>query len=178
MLKIDLQKLREGDEILAVDHTPKFFDLDDDDWHFVGRITGEVTFHLTDDDIFATGELHARAVGRCGRCLDPVPVEVVAKIDYIYLPADEEPTDDLAVEHVTENAPDLAYYRGEVLEPFDELRDSLLLALPTLPIASEDGTRCLTCGRDLTLPAHHEEWPEEAEEPEWKRKLRGLGRGR
>lgn len=178
MLRIELQRLREGDEVLVLNHTPRFFDVDDEDWRFEGPITGEVTFHLAGREIFAQGELHARAVGRCGRCLESVPIEVVAKIDYIYLPAEEEPTDDLAVEHVSADLPDLAYYVGETLNPLDELRESLLLALPRLPITDAEGARCLTCGRDLTLPAHREEWPGELEEPEWKRRLRGLRQNR
>lgn len=177
-LRIDLQRLREGDETLVLDDATKLFDLDDDDWHFEGRITGELTFHMQGEDVFATGQLRARARGRCGRCLEEVPVEVTVPFDYIYQPKDQEPRSDVAIEHVTEGGPETAYYRGDAIDPLDQIRESILLALPVLPERRADET-CLHCGRDLAEPAHREDWPDEApaQEPEWKRRLRDLRGG-
>ncbi|MBN1475293.1 DUF177 domain-containing protein [Candidatus Sumerlaeota bacterium] len=180
-LRIDLLRLREGNQVLTLNHSPKLFDLDDEEWTFTDRVTGEIEFHLTDQrDIFARGVIRAKATGRCGWCLDPVPVDVEATFRYIYLPASQEPTDDVSIEHVNEGEPDVAYYGGEFVETLDQLRETILLALPHLPLRSEDGATCLTCKRDLTQPPHREGWPEEAseeDEPEWKRKLKELRGG-
>ena len=178
-LRIEMLRLREGDLTLTLDHRPGLFDLDDDEWTFEGQVTGEIVFHLADQrDIFAKGQIRARATGQCGWCLDPVTVDIEAELNTIYLPVSLEPSDDVAVEHINESDPDVAYHgEGDHLDPSSEIRDAILLALPTLPLRTPDEKTCRTCKRDLSQPPHHEDWPDETtgEEPEWKRKLRGLG---
>ncbi len=164
-MRIDVQALREDDQIIAVNHRPRFFDVDSEEWRFEERITGEVRFHLVDGDVLARGNLHAKAVGRCVRCLESVPVELAAKINYIYFPASEEPASDVAHDQVHEGAPDPVYRRGEVIEPVNELRESLLLALPPLP-------HCVACEAKRDEPIVHGATDGE---PEWKRRLREIG---
>jgi uncharacterized metal-binding protein YceD (DUF177 family) len=168
-MRIDLQQLREGDQRLTVRTSPDVFDVDDEDWRFEGVITGEMTFHLCDEEILAKGTLHANAVGRCARCLEPVPVAIDAPVNYVYQPQSQEPTDDVAHGHVSPDAPEIAYYGGLVLDPLEQLRESLLLALPAVP-------HCVACESRRGGPAYSDEPIGEAspDEPEWKRKLRDL----
>lgn len=174
-MKIDVQQLREKDIVLRIDHSVGYFDLDDEYYKFEGRVKGEVNFHLVGKDVFARGEVRARAVGRCFRCLEPVPLEICATINYVYMPKSTEPTGDVVVENVDPDAANPAYYSGDLIFPRDEIRESLLLAVPELPLRSEDGSRCLVCGRDLTVSPHREDWPEkDGVATDWKQVLKKI----
>lgn len=172
-LKIELGKLRQSDQRLVIDHSSNLFDIDDEDWTFDGQVMGEVTFHIRDSDIFAKGTLTTHAEGRCDRCLEPVPTEIVVPINYVFHPKSDEPQDDVLHDHVMENAPELAYYAGETINPLDQLRESILLALPLHP-------KCVACEENEDPIVHREDFPDEdkvpeaTDEPDWKKKLKQL----
>lgn len=176
LFKIDLPKLREGDTTLDLDNDPRDLELDGEEWTFKGRITGSVKFHMPESDqsdVYARGTVCAQAVGECVRCLAPVTVEVEERFRYIYMPVENEPTDDVAVDHVSKDAPEPAYYSGDSLDPAPQIRETILLGLPDLP-------HCPECEARRDEPVHMEDFPAagaEADEPDWKRKLRSLGAG-
>ena len=138
-----------------------------------GADHGLVNFHLVGRDVQARGALQARAVSSCSRCLTPVAVNAEADFNYIYEPDEEAPKGDVAHEGFDSAAPEVAYYRADRIEPLNEMRESLLLALPNIP-------RCAECEAHPEELVHRVVRPPAADgdaEPEWKRKLRGLGGG-
>jgi uncharacterized metal-binding protein YceD (DUF177 family) len=169
--KIDLQELQRRDITVSVDHPSQDFAVDDEDWRLSANVVGDVVFHLVDEEIFAKGTLRAQATGRCVRCLKEMPLELDIPVNYIYQPKETEPQCDVLHENIHEDAAEIAYYTGAILDPLEQIREAILLGLPPLP-------HCDACEAHRGEPAYVA-GPQEAvpEVPEWKRKLRNLEAG-
>jgi uncharacterized protein len=99
-------------------------------------------------DVFVTGEISAAVSQACGRCLEPVPVEVTAPLDVRLIPrlgtADsvELAADDL----------DVDFYDRDEIDLSAVIETETTLALPMKPLC-RDGCRglCPVCGGNRNL---------------------------
>jgi uncharacterized protein len=123
------------------------------------RLVGDVRFKgkvLKDEPRYRmTGKVTATLEVACGRCLEPFTLPVAADIDLTYLPDPhaEKPVAapvargveaelELAEEDLT-----TAYYRGQVLDLGDMLREQFYLAMPMRLLCREDCQGlCAQCG--------------------------------
>jgi len=90
----------------------------------------------------------------CGRCLDPLTVPVDAPFDLMYLPAGESivqvrgggNADDDGTE-VAEDDLGVSFYKDEVIDLGELMREQFILALPMKPLCRDEcAGLCPVCG--------------------------------
>lgn len=92
------------------------------------------------EGVLVSGSVTVRAAGQCSRCLDPIEEEIAVELTELFAYPDsatDSSTDDDEVSRVVDDLIDL--------EPV--VRDAVLLALPQVPLCSEDCRGlCPECG--------------------------------
>ncbi len=102
------------------------------------------------EGVLVTGTVSGPLTGDCARCLDPVVAEVVADIQELFAHPDSATEETTAEDEVSR-------LDGDYLDLEPVVRDSVVLALPLVPLCREDCPGlCPTCGEYLDrLPADH-----------------------
>lgn len=185
---IDIDRLRREPVVYDVELSPEFLrgDIEEDLRFEPGR--GTVTFRMVRGEVMAAGELATTAYSHCGRCLGPVARPVQVKVELFYWPHTEdhraEDTDSEA--ELSPDTPDVGFYDAKGFDPDDELRQLLVVEVPTVLVCTpECRGLCPQCGANRNegdcacggLPEAPEKKPEAAAaeaEPPWKSQLRGL----
>jgi len=108
------------------------------------------------EGVLVTGRARMRAVGECGRCLDPVSDELVVELLQLYAYPDSEVPEDEDTERLV----------GDLLDLEPALRDAVVLTLPLTPLCDPDcAGLCVDCGQRLDdLPEDH---GHETADPRW-----------
>jgi uncharacterized protein len=94
----------------------------------------------TGRDVVAQGRIEADVTVACARCLGPAHLHLAEDVTALFVPAADarhEPRDDGHADRPADDL-DLVPYEGETLVLDDLARDELLLALPMIPLCSED----------------------------------------
>jgi uncharacterized protein len=101
------------------------------DFRFPEPAVGRLTCYRSGAELFFAGELVGNVVGECGRCAEDFEFRLVVPFAAVFVPRGQAGTDE------DEDDGDLYFYdQGEVdLTPL--LDESILLALPTLPLCQE-----------------------------------------
>ena len=185
---IGIERLRKEPVVYDVELSPEFLrgDIEEDLRFDAGR--GTVTFRMVRGEVMASGELATTAYSQCGRCLGPVVLPVRVKVELFYWPRTEdhraEETDEGA--ELEPQAPDVGFYDAGGFDPDEDLRQLLVVEVPTVLVCSSDCRGlCPRCGANLNegecacgpSAEASEEEPEAAAgevEPPWKSQLRGL----
>jgi uncharacterized protein len=95
----------------------------------------DARFESVMDGVLVTAEVELPVSTECGRCLDPVEIQLVAPIQELY--AYERDADD----------PDAAVLAGDLLDLEAVVRDAVVLALPLNPLCDPDCEGlCSVCG--------------------------------
>jgi uncharacterized protein len=98
----------------------------------------DARFESVMDGVLVTAEVEVPVATECGRCLDPVDIELVAPIQELY--AYERDPDD----------PDAPVLAGDQLDLEPVVRDAVVLALPLNPLCDPDCLGlCPGCGARL-----------------------------
>ena len=142
---LDLSRLRSGVERLTRTHDPSAFKLDREDFRLAApvELTGEARKDA--QKVRLTGRVTTTLECDCSRCLEPFPVPVDAKIDVILLPASENKGE--AEQEVAEDDLGVSYYRDDVVDLGELMREQFYLALPMKPLCREDCRGlCPVCG--------------------------------
>ena len=112
-----------------------------------------------DDGVLITGAVISKAHGECGRCLDPLDVDVDQKFQELFLyqsRSSDNPDDD----------EELFTLDGDIADIETPIRDAVILSMPINPVCSENCEGlCVGCGekwRDLPDDHSHE-----AIDPRW-----------
>ena len=121
-----------------------------DAYRVVSPVDLEFDLHKDKDRFRVVGRLQAELEVPCSRCLDPFRLPVDLPLDLRYWPAGaldaEEPTED---RDVSEEDVDTSYYRDDVLDLNELLREQFYLALPMKPLCKEGCLGlCPECGAD------------------------------
>lgn len=102
-------------------------------------------------DVRVRGQLKARLLVPCDRCLIDVPFEIDQPFDLFYTPL-EESTNLAAETELQERDLGFSVYEGEEIDLDELVREQLELALPTRILCREDCRGlCDQCGADLNL---------------------------
>ncbi|TDT32952.1 YceD family protein [Naumannella halotolerans] len=97
------------------------------------------------EGVLVTGEATAEAVGQCGRCLEPIAVEMAIDVQELFLYPGNDADDEEA-----------SRLEGELLDLEPLIRDEVLVELPFMPLCREDcAGLCAECGVDLNENPDH-----------------------
>lgn len=106
-----------------------------------------------DDGVLITGSVQSHAVGECGRCLEPINLDVKQNFQELFLYASraaENPADD----------DELFILDGDIADLEIPIRDAVILSMPINPVCEDECEGlCAGCGekwRDLPEDHAHE----------------------
>jgi DUF177 domain-containing protein len=142
---LDLSRLRSGVDTLTRRYQPSAFGLEHEDFRLVAPVdlVGEVRKDA--QKVRLTGRLTTTLERECGRCLEPFTVPVDAKIDVILLPSNQNTGE--AEQEVAEDDLGVSYYKDDVVDLGELMREQFFLALPMKPLCQEDCRGlCPVCG--------------------------------
>lgn len=144
---INMKDLEMGPVTLQVSADPEKLDLEDPEFSF-STVNGEVVFSLVRPRVVVRGTLETDAKTRCVRCLTEATIHVKAPVNAIY--ENEKQIRETRGEMVTPEEQVITPFNGDWIQPEQELRESIMLELPTLPLCSEDCKGlCPQCGANL-----------------------------
>jgi uncharacterized protein len=145
--QIDLRALPGPELRLDREFAPAEIPQDPEDFRVATpvRLIGRLRKH--DDRYRLEGQIRAGLELPCGRCLEPYGLPVAVDVDLTYVPqpvgtgpADEE-------REVAEDDLSTSYYRDQVLDLGEMVREQFYLALPMRPLCREDCRGlCPECG--------------------------------
>jgi uncharacterized protein len=102
------------------------------------------------EDFLLRGRLAGALVTSCSRCLEPARLPVKNDVSVLFV--EKEPAD--ADDEEALDAPDVMTYDNGVIDLGAELRDEILLAIPTQVLCKEDcAGLCPVCGENRNLAA-------------------------
>lgn len=146
-MKIKLRQLEDGRHQFEIDMPDPASDLLD-----FSPVKGGLTVIKSGVTLHITGILDYTARQHCNLCLKGFESQGQAEIDLFYRPQTKE---DLAggVKELELKADelDMVLYQGQEIDLWPDLREALLLSLPSKPVCRE-GCRglCAQCGKPMT----------------------------
>jgi uncharacterized protein len=163
---LDLNRFRGGsdhlDRTIPADGLP----LTDDEFRVAAPIHLQVDVRKDQEKVRLVGRLRTTIGVDCSRCLEAYEIPVDAPIDVLFLPASEN-----TGEHereVQEEDLGVSYYRDDVIDLAEIIREQLYLALPMKPLCREDCQGlCPVCGvnRNRETCTCQAEWVDPRMEP-------------
>ncbi len=139
--RFEVLRLRGGSQTFDLSEPPATFDLlDDPEYLFEEPVRLQVTLRLIGTTVLMNGEISTLARAACARCLEKIGIPLRARVDLVWM-NDERLLDldrypELYDDHTH-------YYDGEIVYPAEQLRELLLLELPTVPACElEPGDIC------------------------------------
>ena len=115
-------------------------------------------------DFLVRGRLHGGLVTPCGRCLEDAILPLDVEVSVLFVEREDEPkgkgkgkgkeiTDDELDDESLE-APDVMTFSDGIIDLGEEIREELLLALPTAVLCQEDCKGlCPVCGENRNVTA-------------------------
>jgi uncharacterized protein len=100
------------------------------------------------DDYLLRGQLAGALTTTCSRCLEPAQLPLQNDVSVLFV--EQEPDD--ADDEEALDAPDVMTFENGVIDLGAELRDEILLAIPTQVLCKEDcAGLCPVCGENRNL---------------------------
>lgn len=140
----DLSRLR-GDS----DHVARRFEASEfpaeEEFRLVAPTDLDVEIRRDASKVRVTGRVATTLRLACSRCLEPFDIPVDATFDALFLPAASNTGDD--EQEVADEDLGVSFYRDEVLDLGDLMREQFYLALPMKPLCQPDcNGLCPVCG--------------------------------
>jgi uncharacterized protein len=142
---LDLSRLRSGVETLTRRYEPSTFDLGREEFRLAApvELTGEARKDAK--KVRLTGRIVTTLECDCSRCLEPFPVPVDAQIDVLLLPSSENSGQ--AEQEIAEDDLGVSYYKDDVIDLGELMREQFYLAVPMKPLCRQDCQGlCPVCG--------------------------------
>ncbi|MCC7008354.1 MAG: DUF177 domain-containing protein [Acidobacteria bacterium] len=141
---LDLNRIRAGVEHVVRRLAPAEF-AGDDQFRVVAPVDLDVEVTKDARKVRLTGRVKTTIATDCSRCLEPFEILVDAPIDSIFLPAAENVAGD--DEQVASEDLGVSYYREDVIDLGEVVREQCYLALPMKPLCRADCLGlCPVCG--------------------------------
>ena len=145
---LDLTRYRQAINRFDRTFQPSEVGDEGDAYRVVSPVELGFDLHKDKDRFRLDGTVRAELELACSRCVEPFRIPVDAPFDLRYLPAaamSSEPEREVADEDL-----DTSYYRDEVIDLNELLREQFYLALPMKPLCREDCRGlCPLCGANL-----------------------------
>lgn len=146
---VNVKSLDDGPVTLQIDCSPETLDLIDPDYTF-SKIKGSVEFSFVRPRVVTRGTLETEGTTQCVRCLAEAIIKVIAPVLATY--ENEKTIRETRNEVVSPEEQIVTPFNGDWIQPEEELREAILLELPTLPVCKPDCKGlCPQCGVNLNL---------------------------
>jgi uncharacterized protein len=154
---LDIARMRDGTERLERTIPPSALAAEED-FQVVAPVVLAAVATKDKEKVRIAGRATTSLELACGRCLESYRVPVDAGFDLTYLPAAEDPGDEIEVADEDINT---AFYRGGMIDLGEMLHEQLYLMLPMKPLCRDDCQGlCPVCGanRNTTTCACDPRW--------------------
>lgn len=143
---LDLSRFRRGEEHVERTDPPEAFGLDGEDFRLVAPVHFETDVRKDAEKVRLVGRVKTTLEVACGRCLEPYQIPVDAPFDLLFLPAAVEAAS--GGEHeMDQDDVGVTYYRDDVIDLAEVMREQFFLALPMKPLCREGCLGlCPVCG--------------------------------
>ncbi|HMK60379.1 MAG TPA: DUF177 domain-containing protein [Dissulfurispiraceae bacterium] len=125
-------------------------DIETDEVSLTSPVTAVLRLDKVEANVMARGALSSDVELQCARCLKHFPMRLSSQINVTYHPAR-----DIAKSEQHElkgDELDTVFYKDDIIDTDDLLREQLLLSLPMKPLCSSDCKGfCPKCGSELNV---------------------------
>jgi uncharacterized protein len=152
-MRLELSHIRQPETEFHRVFQPADVATGDEDYRVTAPVDLRMTIHKDHDRFRLVGAVRTGLELQCSRCLEPFVMPVDREFDLRYLPhgAAEPETDDDEAE-VEDDDVAVTFYRDEVIDVNELLREQFYLALPMKPLHAEDCQGiCPQCGGNRNL---------------------------
>jgi uncharacterized protein len=163
---LDLSRLRSGTEHLERRYAPAELARAEDEFRIVAPVELSADVRKDAKKVRFSGRVRATLELECSRCLEPFQIPVDVAFDMLFLPASENTGD--GEREVAEEDLGVSYYKEDVIDVAEVIREQLYLALPMKPLCREDCKGlCPVCGinRNRETCSCQNEWVDPRLEP-------------
>jgi uncharacterized protein len=144
-MQLDLTRYRQPEEHFSRTFQPADVQQEGDAYRIVAPVVLEFDIQKDKDKFRLIGTARTELELPCSRCLEPFRLPVEAPFDVRFLPASEMVQDD--EREVEDEDLDTSYYRDDLIDLNELLREQFYLALPMKPLCREDCQGlCPQCG--------------------------------
>jgi len=147
-MQLDLTRYRKPLSEFSHTFRPDEVPTEGDAYRVVAPVALSFEIHKDSDRFRLVGRVTTELELLCSRCLEPFRLPIDAPFDLRYLPATEVSAD--GEKEIEENDLETSYYRDDVIDLNELLREQFYLALPMKPLCT-DACRglCPQCGTNL-----------------------------
>ncbi len=164
---LDLGRLRGGVERVDRQFDPTAFGPAETEFRIVTPVVVSAEARKDAGKVRLAGHLSTTLECACSRCLEPLPVAVDSPFDLFFLPAPGTAAGG-GEEEVSDDDLGVSYYKDDVIDLGEVVREQLFLALPMKPLCREDCRGlCPVCGanRNREVCTCEAEWRDPRLEP-------------
>jgi uncharacterized protein len=148
--ELDLRRVAAGDTPVTRSFALAQIDTRGDDYRVDAPVVLESRLSKAGERYRLTGHVRTTMELPCGRCLEPFAFELDAPFDLSYVP--DPLAADVPEVELTEDDLSTAYYRDQILDLGEMIREQLQLALPMRPLCREDCRGlCPHCGANRNV---------------------------
>jgi uncharacterized protein len=145
---LDLSQMRGERDRLQRTYAPSAFDTTDEEYGIVQPVTLAFDIYKKNREVTLVGRVSTVLELQCSRCVEPFTLPLDAAFDLFYLPHSEN-TGEGEVE-IEEDDLETAFYRDDVIDLGQLMKEQFYLALPMKPLCREDCRGlCPQCGANL-----------------------------
>jgi uncharacterized protein len=144
---LDLSRLRGNVEHLGRRYEGQAVARPDDEFRIVSDVDLVADVRKDAQKVRLVGRVRTTLELECSRCLEPFQVPVDAAFDLLFLPASANTGE--GEREVRDDDLGVAYYRDDVIDLSEVMREQFYLTLPMKPLCREDCLGlCPTCGKN------------------------------
>jgi DUF177 domain-containing protein len=142
---LDLSRFRTGSEHLERRFEPSAFPQENEDFRLAAPVDFSADVRKDSQKVRLVGRVKTTLELDCGRCLEPFTVPVDAAFDLLFLPASSNKGDE--EREVDDDDLGVSFYKEDVIDLGEVMREQFYLALPMKPLCREDCQGlCVVCG--------------------------------
>ena len=142
---LDLSRFRGEVDRISRHFAPEAFALTDEEFRITRPVELTVEVRKDTRKVRLVGRVGTSLECPCSRCLEPFTIPVDASFDLLFLPAQAAGPDD--EQEVREEDIGVSYYKDDVIDLGDVMREQFYLALPMKPLCQDDCRGlCPVCG--------------------------------
>ena len=163
-MRLELSHIRQPETEFHKVFQPADVATGDEDYRVTAPVDLRMTIHKDHDRFRLVGAVKTELELQCSRCLEPFVMPVDREFDLRYLPhgaaAPDSDDEDEGAE-VEDDDVAVTFYRDDVIDLNELLREQFYLALPMKPLHAEDCQGiCPQCGtnRNLASCDCHPQW--------------------